>query len=98
MAVSGAGSDPAADPCWKLTKAERDNLTLDQKNLECPCMGENALRQKSCNFPGLGEYYTSAVDQADPTKPLEPGAQPTQPATPPAPAKPSDPNNLQVLQ
>ncbi len=98
VAIGGAGSDVAADSCWELTKAEQDKLTLDQKNTNCTCMGENALRENSCNFPGLGKYYDKAIDQSDPTKPVEPGPQPAQPTFPDAPAKPADVNNVLLLQ
>jgi ABC-type multidrug transport system ATPase subunit/pSer/pThr/pTyr-binding forkhead associated (FHA) protein len=98
VAIGGAGSDVAADRCWSLTKAEQDKLTLDQKNANCTCMGENALRQSSCNFPGLGKYYDVAIDTKDPAKPAEPGPQPEQPKFPAAPDKPADPNNILLLQ
>ena len=98
IAISGAGSDVAADACWAKTKEERDAMTLDEKNAQCTCMGENALRSTSCNFPGLGEYYTAAIDQADPIKPAEPGPQPAEPKLPSAPAQPANPNDLQSLQ
>ena len=32
IAISGAGSDVARDACWALPNAERDDLTLEQKN------------------------------------------------------------------
>ena len=98
MAISGVGSDPAGDSCWNLTQAEQDKLTLDQKNAACPCMGKNALHQNSCNFPGLGKYYSAAIDQKDPLKPVEPGPQPADPTLPAEPAKPADQNNLLLLQ
>ena len=98
MAISGVGSSPAGDSCWDLTQEERDALTLDEKNSQCTCMGENALRQESCNFPGLGKYYTAAIDEKDPVKPVEPGPQPAEPVLPAAPSKPADPNNILLLQ
>ncbi len=61
-------------------------------------MGENALHQSSCNFPGLGEYYDKAIDEPDPIKPAEPGPQPKEPTFPPAPEKPADVNNVLLLQ
>ena len=42
--VSGAGSDVAQDACWNKTEEEREDMTLDEKNEQCTCMGENALR------------------------------------------------------
>ena len=98
MALTGVGSDVMADPCWNLTKDARNNLTLDQKNAMCTCMGKNALHAATCNFPGLGKFYNAAIDQPDPAKPVAPGPQPVQPQLPPAPAQPADPNNLPLLQ
>jgi ABC-type multidrug transport system ATPase subunit/predicted component of type VI protein secretion system len=98
MALTGVGSDVAGDSCWNLTADERGNLTLDQKNSMCRCMGKNALHEASCNFPGLGKFYDAAIDQPDPAKPVEPGSQPNEPALPPPPNQPADPNNLQLIQ
>ena len=98
VGISGAGSDVARDSCWDLTKAERDDLTLDEKNKQCNCMGENAVRENSCIFPGLGDYYDAAIDEPDPAKPVEPGPKPEEPTLPAEPAQPADPNNLQDLQ
>ncbi|MCX6081928.1 MAG: FHA domain-containing protein [Chloroflexi bacterium] len=98
IAIGGAGSDVAADSCWALPKDKQDDLTLDQKNTDCTCMGENALRESSCNFPGLGKYYDVAIDTLDPAKPKEPGAQPAEPKFPDPPAKPADVNNVLMLQ
>ena len=101
--VSGAGSDIAQDACWDKTKEERDDMTLDEKNEQCTCMGENALRENSCNFPGLGEYYDEAIDTADPVEPAEPGPQPEEPVMPDEPTPPEEPtltnpNSLQAMQ
>ncbi len=98
IGIGGAGSDVARDACWALPKTERDNLTLDEKNSRCICMGENALRQDSCNFPGLGSYYDAAIDTKDPIKPAEPGPKPEDPVLPAAPAGPNNPNSLRSLQ
>ena len=98
MALTGVGSDVAGDPCWGLTKDARGNLTLDQKNARCKCMGKNALDVSSCNFPGLGKFYNAAVDQADPVQPAAPGPQPPQPPLPSAPGKPADLTSLPLLQ
>ncbi len=98
VAISGAGSDVAADACWSKTKEEQDDMTFDEKNEECQCMGENALRESSCNFPGLGKFYDVAIDEADPIKPAEPGPQPAEPGFPDPPAKPTDPTNILMLQ
>ena len=98
IGISGAGSDVAQDSCWALTKEERDKLTLDEKKTQCTCMGENALRENSCNFPGLGEYYDVAIDTKDPAEPTDPGPKPEEPTLPTKPTDPADPNNLQALQ
>lgn len=100
IGISGVGSDVAGDACWDLTKEQQDALTLDQKNAKCTCMGQNALYVTSCNFPGLGKYYTDALDTADPAKPVDPGPQPQEPELPRPPAKPSNDgmNNVFVMQ
>lgn len=98
IAISGAGSDVARDACWSLPQEERDDLTLDEKNEQCTCMGENALHEDSCNFPGLGEYYDEAIDTSDPIKPVEPGPKPEEPALTEKPLAPENPNNLRALQ
>ena len=98
VGLSGAGSDVARDSCWALTDAERDDLTLDEKNSNCICMGENALHEDSCNFPGLGEYYDKAIDEIDPFKPAEPGSKPKEPVLPEKPADPQNPNSVRDLQ
>ena len=98
IGINGPGSDVAGDACWNLSKEDRDKLTLDEKNKNCTCMGENALHENSCNFPGLGDYYNTAIDQSDPIKPVEPGSKPAEPTLPASPAKPDNPNNLRSLQ
>ncbi len=89
VGISGVGSDVAGDACWSLPKAQRDALTLDQKNAQCTCMGQNALYIDSCNFPGLGKYYTDALDKPDPASPVDPGPQPEEPHLPRAPEAPT---------
>lgn len=98
IAISGAGSDVARDACWALPKEERDDLTLEEKNENCICMGENALREDKCYFPGLGSYYDEAIDTIDPIEPAEPGPQPKEPVLPEEPAEPENPNNILELQ
>ncbi|MEP6894952.1 MAG: ABC transporter permease, partial [Chloroflexota bacterium] len=98
IGIGGAGSDVARDACWALPKTKRDNLTLDEKNSNCICMGENALHQDSCNFPGVGNYYDAAIDTKDPIKPAEPGIKPAEPVLPAAPAAPANPNDVRALQ
>jgi hypothetical protein len=98
IGLSGTGSDVARDSCWALTEEERDDLTLDEKNSDCTCMGENALRESSCNFPGLGKFYDEAIDEADPVEPEEPGPKPEEPTLPAKPADPANPNSVRDLQ
>ena len=99
IAISGAGSDVAADTCWvDTTTAERKAMTLDQKNSKCKCLGINALHQASCNFPGLGDYYNAAIDTANPVKPADPGPQPASPVFPEAPKAPTNQNDPQAMQ
>jgi len=101
MAISGAGSDVAADACWDLPPEQQENLTLEFKNQNCNCMGVNTQHVESCNFPGLGEFYTAAVDQPPPQEPAnnlppEP-VEPPRPELPPEPVEPADQSD-QVAQ
>jgi len=99
IAISGAGSDVAGDACWvDKTSQERRDMTLDEKNTQCSCMGANALRGETCNFPGLGEFYDASIDAPDPVKPAEPGEQPEPPVFPAAPEKPEDLRNPETVQ
>jgi hypothetical protein len=89
IAIGGAGSDVAADTCWvDMTAAEREALTTTEKNAGCRCMGGNALREGSCNFPGLAEFYDPSIDAPDPVEPAEPGDQPEAPIFPEQPEAP----------
>jgi ABC-type multidrug transport system ATPase subunit len=92
MSVSGAGSDVAADACWDLDEAVRDDLTLDDKAARgCNCMGLAALKETTCYFPGLGDYYDPAIDEPEPIEPQEIGDPPPQPELPAAPEQPTNP-------
>ncbi len=91
MAMSGAGSDVAGDVCWTdKTSEEREAMTRAEKDSQCACMGVNTLREESCNFPGVGDYYDAAVDAADPVKPNDPGDAPPAPDFPEAPKTPEN--------
>jgi ABC-type multidrug transport system ATPase subunit/pSer/pThr/pTyr-binding forkhead associated (FHA) protein len=91
MGTVGVGSDVAADVCWNLTEEEQGLLTLeDKENLGCKCLGLNALRQESCNFPGVGKFFTEAIDQLPPTEPPPPPERPLDPDVPDPPAEPED--------
>ncbi|MCC6190601.1 MAG: FHA domain-containing protein [Anaerolineales bacterium] len=93
MAINGAGSDVDRDVCWKLTPEEQDDLSDEEIEARgCNCSGVNALRQASCSFPGLGEYYDAAIDTADP---IEPDALRPEPEPLALPPQPEQPDNLQ---
>jgi hypothetical protein len=92
--LTGMGSDVASDPCWKLTKNERELMSLDQKTVfGCKCMGLAVFDPDSCNFPGVGQFYKPEVDQPAPVEPAALGPEPTEPVIPPAPAPPADQND-----
>ena len=94
MGITGAGSDVAKDACWQLPPEQRIQLTMEYKNANCNCMGVNALDADSCNFPGVGQFYTAAIDEPPPTEPGDPppedvdvvavlGEPPAEPGDPP---------------
>jgi ABC-type multidrug transport system ATPase subunit/pSer/pThr/pTyr-binding forkhead associated (FHA) protein len=92
--LTGMGADVAADPCWKLNEAERDQMTMEQKEIfGCKCMGLAIFNSDSCNFPGVGQYYTMEIDQPAPIEPAALGAEPTEPVIPAAPEPPADQND-----
>ncbi len=91
MGITGVGADLAADPCWDLPYYSRTQLSQkDKESLGCLCLGINALRQESCEFPGLGMFYTSAIDEPEPVKPADVGDPPAKPALPQPPQEPVD--------
>jgi ABC transport system ATP-binding/permease protein len=100
LGITGMGSDVARDPCWQLTKKTRDAMTLEDKTyFQCPCMGLNLFKANSCNFPGMGSFYTDAISEPAPQAP------PALPAAPPEPGLPAPPapvqdvsNQVQVVQ
>ena len=100
IGIVGMGSDVAADPCWHLDKSLRDSMNLDAKtHFQCKCMGVQVFDQKSCNFPGVGDYYTAEIDQPAPVKPAPMPDQPPEPVIPPAPNPPEDKyNQVQMVQ
>jgi hypothetical protein len=91
IAITGGGSDVDRDICWELPQEEQDLLTNEMKRTTCNCMGVNALRENSCSFPGVGEYYDESIDKPDPQEP-EPIRD--EPEPPPLPAEPERPENL----
>ncbi|HVN53487.1 MAG TPA: FHA domain-containing protein [Anaerolineaceae bacterium] len=98
LAISGVGSDLAADICWALPENLREQMTVEMKQANgCRCMGISALKQNSCNFPGAGIYYDPIVDQAEPQPPPELGKPPADPVIPPAPQAPGqNPDNVEM--
>lgn len=94
IGITGYGSDVAADPCWKLPEELRDAMTLEDKAAAgCRCMGTAIFKPGSCNFPGVGQYYTAEIDQAEVVKPAELAAKPAEPVIPAAPTAPTDQND-----
>ena len=92
--LTGMGSDVASDPCWKLSEDERDLMSLDQKKaFGCKCMGLAVFDPNSCNFPGVGQFYTNEIGQTTPVEPAALGPEPTEPVIPPAPEPPADQND-----
>jgi hypothetical protein len=73
-----------------LPEEQRDLLTAEDKQANCLCMGTNLLREESCNFPGLGDFYTPAIDQPPPEEPPPLGEKPAEPVLPPQPEDPGD--------
>jgi hypothetical protein len=56
----------------------------------CNCMGTNAVREETCNFPSLGLFYNPLIDEG---LPIEPGGAPIRPPDveiPDPPLKPED--------
>jgi ABC-type multidrug transport system ATPase subunit/pSer/pThr/pTyr-binding forkhead associated (FHA) protein len=94
VGLTGIGSDVATDPCWQLSEDERNLLTLEQKTaFGCRCMGLAIFDPNSCNFPGVGQYYTAEIEQLAPLEPAALVPEPAEPAIPPAPDPPADQND-----
>jgi ABC-type multidrug transport system ATPase subunit/pSer/pThr/pTyr-binding forkhead associated (FHA) protein len=94
LGLTGMGSSVASDPCWKLSKAERELMSIEQKTaFGCKCMGLAVFDPNSCNFPGVGQYYTQEIIQSAPVEPAALPPEPTEPVIPPAPQPPADQND-----
>ena len=88
IAISGSGSDVAADVCWALPPDVRNAMTLEDKLANnCKCLGVNMLKEESCNHPGLGKFRIDLVDQP---LPLPPEPLPPEPVRPVEPQDQSD--------
>jgi ABC-type multidrug transport system ATPase subunit/pSer/pThr/pTyr-binding forkhead associated (FHA) protein len=98
VSITGAASDLARDPCWKLPESERNKLTEDEKRARgCPCMGLSALDASSCSFPGLGDLYDPALSQPEPVAPQPVGTPPPEPVLPPRPESPAPSADQQTV-
>jgi ABC transport system ATP-binding/permease protein len=94
IGIVGIGSDVAADPCWQLDEELRDAMTLEDKAANgCRCMGAAIFTPGSCNFPGVGQYYSPEIDQPPPVEPPALASKPPEPEIPPAPEPPADQND-----
>lgn len=88
IAISGSGSDVAADVCWALPPDVRNAMSLEEKLANnCKCMGVNLLKKESCNHPGIGKFYIPLVDQP---LPIPPAPLPPEPVRPIEPQDQSD--------
>lgn len=83
IAISGSGSDVAADVCWALPPDVRNAMTLEDKLANnCKCLGINMLKQESCNHPGLGKFRIDLIDQPLPVAPTPLPPEPVRPVEP----------------
>lgn len=92
MAITGAGSDVAADACWLLDDEAQSRLTTEQKLETCRCLGPNILTQ--CRFPGVIANVSDPFTEPEPiapdaTPPPTPGSPPPEPAQPEFPPQPT---------
>ncbi|HEX6269394.1 MAG TPA: FHA domain-containing protein [Anaerolineales bacterium] len=91
MSITGPGSDVAADICWALPSDVRKAMTIEDKLANgCRCMGLNMLKEESCNYPGLGEFYNPQIDQPPPVEPAPLPPPPPEPVIPERPVEPVD--------
>jgi hypothetical protein len=97
MSITGVGSDVAGDTCWALPEDVRNVMSLENKlGQGCTCLGVAIF--SDCNFPGVGRFYDSKIDDPKPEEPVGPPdppadeapEQPPQPALPPKPVEPEN--------
>ncbi len=75
---------------WKEIEGWKD-IPLEQKEENrCNCMGVVVFDPKSCNFPGVGQYYEPEIDQEAPVEPPSLRDKPPEPVIPPAPEAPAN--------
>ena len=84
------GSDVAADACWLIPEEQRAELTDDYKESNCNCMGTSVFDPAQCDFPGIGDFYSDAINQPEPQEPAPLREQPARPEFPPEPVQPAD--------
>ena len=77
LTQSEVGTKIVEDPCWQLSKDERNNLSQSEKKNRCECLGEKLF--KTCSFPGIKGKYDPVIDQTEPAKPKDPGKAPQDP-------------------
>ncbi len=91
LGVTGVGSDIASDVCLTLAPEQIALMSEEDKVANgCNCLGENALREESCYFPGNGRFYNPAIDEALPPSPGPEPVRPADPVIPDAPEQPAD--------
>jgi len=78
LTQSNLGSNIVEDPCWQLSKDDRNKLSQTDKKNRCECLGEKLF--KTCQFPGIKGKYDPVLDQTEPAKPQDPGKVPDNPA------------------
>jgi ABC-type multidrug transport system ATPase subunit len=82
VSITGIGDNVVNDPCWQLPKAQRDDLTQEDKDQRgCRCMGQQMFEH--CYFPGIlsTDFYNAQVQSQlsapEPAKPQTPTPYPT---------------------
>ncbi len=92
MAITGVGSDIAADPCWDLPPETISLMDLEQRTQECSCMGLNIIDQSACHFPGMGQFYVEGTFEETelPPEPAPLRDPPPEPDVPPPPIEPEN--------
>jgi hypothetical protein len=90
LSTTGIGSDLAADICYELPEDVREAMSVEEATDRCNCMGINVVREDSCYFPGIGNYYVDEIDQPEPIQPDSLRDKPADPQIPPEPDQPPD--------
>ena len=60
-------------------------------------MGINMLKEGSCNYPGLGQFYNPAINEPPPAAPAQLGDPPPEPVIPERPVEPADQSNTVAM-